>query len=84
MSVSEDEQVESSAGSLDLKGSTKQWRVEIERKQYDVVAVEADSFDEALMKGQRSLYQVRTRETVTATATVKTPPGQKPVESMYD
>ena len=79
-----DEVSRASDCSPDSKDVRRQWRVEIERKQYDVVAVEADNFDEAILKGQRSLFQVRIRETVTATATVKTPPGERPVESMYD
>ena len=62
----------------------KNWLVEIERKQFDVIVVEADSFAEALEKGQKSLYQIRTKETVTATAVVKPPKGEKPIESVFD
>jgi hypothetical protein len=60
------------------------WRVEIERRQFDVIIVEADSFDEALEKGQKSLYQIRTKATITATAVAKPPKGEKPVESVFD
>jgi len=62
----------------------KTWRVEIERRQRDVVVVEADDFAQALVKGQSSLFQIRTSETVTATAVEKPPKGEKPIESVYD
>ena len=77
------EDLGSSRGSP-VSGAMKLWRVEIERTQHDVVVVEADSYDEAIVKGQTDIFQVRTRQTVIATATPKTPPGQKPIESVYD
>jgi hypothetical protein len=62
----------------------KKWRVEIERKTLDVVNVEAETFEEALLKGQSNLYQIRTKATITATAVEKTPKGEQPIESAYD
>lgn len=62
----------------------KTWRVEIERKTLDVIVVEADSFDEALVKGQASLYQIRTKAIITATAVCKPPKGEEPIESVFD
>ncbi len=44
------------------------WRVDIENKTMDVVVVEAKNEDEALLKGQQSLYRVREKGEVKATA----------------
>lgn len=62
----------------------KAWRVEIERKTFDVIVVEAETFEEALVKGQKSLYQIRTKATITATAVEKPPKGEQPIESVFD
>ena len=62
----------------------KAWRVEIKRETYDVVVVEAEKFEEALIKGQASLFQIRTKAVITASAVEKTPKGEQPIESVYD
>lgn len=46
----------------------KTWRVDVGRKTLDVVVVEAENEAEALLKGQQSLFQVREKGEVHATA----------------
>jgi hypothetical protein len=60
------------------------WRVEIERKTVDVVVVEADHAEEAVVKGQSNIYQIRTKAFVTATATEKLREGEKSIAAVYD
>lgn len=60
------------------------WRVEIERKTVDVVVVEADHAEEAVVKGQSNLYQIRTKASVTAVALEKLGEGEQSIAAVYD
>ena len=44
------------------------WRVDIERKTLDVVIVDAETFEEALAKGQKSIFQIREKGEIKAVA----------------